>query len=66
MFTCIDIRDRINWRVVLEESRKLIQNINGHPKIEKTQIQTGAIDDCILVSTRNKLIVVSGGCRGTV
>jgi hypothetical protein len=66
MLTCTDLRDRRNWRVVLEESRNLIQNINGHLGTKKTQIHTGAIEDYSLVSTRKKLALVRGVTRGTV
>jgi hypothetical protein len=58
VFTCTDLSNRRNWKVVLEENRKLVQNINDHPGTEKTQIQTGATEDCNLVPTGKKLTLV--------
>jgi hypothetical protein len=52
------MKDKRNWKVILEENRKLVQRINDHPRIEKTQIQTGATEDCNLVPTRKKLTLV--------
>jgi hypothetical protein len=52
------MKDKRNWKVVLEENRKLVQRINDHPGTEKTQIQTGAIEDCSLVPTGKKPTLV--------
>jgi hypothetical protein len=49
---------RRSWKVVLEENRKLVQRIDDHPGTEKTQIQTGATEDCSLVPTGKKLTLV--------
>jgi hypothetical protein len=39
------MRKRRDWKVVLEENRKLVQKNIDHPEIEKTQIQTGATEE---------------------
>jgi hypothetical protein len=52
------VKDKINWKDLLEENRKLFQRINDHPGTKKTHIQTEAIGDYILVPTGKKLTLV--------
>jgi hypothetical protein len=64
--THMTLSNRENLGSFSEENRKLSQELNGHPGIEKTHIQIGATEDHDLVLTGKKPTLVRGGHRGTV
>jgi len=48
-------------RIFYEENRKISQELNGHPRVEKTHIQTREKENHDLELTEKKLALVRGG-----